>query len=171
RRTTPKRYGRTHSNGCSSHSTGIPNADKRNFFRAFVDLPWATVSTVGTPVSRLKRLVSATSGQICAGEDSRSNCQTEWNSLGMGGKSFRFQVPSLKFLSRSARNRARQRTLETNLKPETASRSLCTLNPHPRPKKPRDNFSTALVSGSADRLSSSVDRRGCKRNARSYSRA
>src|SRR5207244_9702211 len=77
RRTTPKRRGRTHSNGCSSHSIGMPNVERRKRRRAFFSplLSLITDSTAGTPVSRLKRFVSATNGQSCSGDDSRSYSQ------------------------------------------------------------------------------------------------
>ena len=43
RRMTPNRCGRTHSNGCSSHSTGIPNALRRRCLRAFFNLLFWTI--------------------------------------------------------------------------------------------------------------------------------
>src|SRR5438552_6270992 len=77
RRTTPKRRGRTHSNGCSSHSIGMPNVERRKRRRAFFSplLSLITDSTAGTPVSRLKRFVSATNGHSCSGDEPRSYSQ------------------------------------------------------------------------------------------------
>ena len=61
RLTTLKRSGRTHSNGSSDHSSGMPNRRSRSRWRAFSPVP--SRSTAGMPVSRLKRFVSAASGQ------------------------------------------------------------------------------------------------------------
>jgi hypothetical protein len=67
RRLTPNRYGRTHSNGSSSHSTRIPSRENRNLWRAFCRVLPPARCTAGRPVSRLKRFVSVTNGHNCSG--------------------------------------------------------------------------------------------------------
>jgi len=61
---------------CSSHSTGIPRSDRRTRRRALRSLRLlGSISTAGTFVSRLKRLVSATNGHSFSGLALRSYSQ------------------------------------------------------------------------------------------------